>query len=187
MKNKFTKQNIFFVLVIALILIPQTRQPIQIALHKGLSYINQSTIIDKEDRDAVSFQNWQLISDNGTNLNLPDLKGKVIFINFWATWCPPCIAEMPSLQELYNAYDSDVVFLYITNDELETVQKFKDKNNYTFKVYSPRTPIPQEFLTNSIPRTFIINKKGEIVVDESGAIDWFSEKVKTQISNLIQE
>ena len=187
MKSKLTKQNIFFVIIIALILIPQTRHPIQIALHKGLSYFNQSTIIDREERQALSFQNWQLVSDTGKNLNLQDLKGKVIFINFWATWCPPCIVEMPSLQELYDAYNKDVAFLYITSDEWETVQKFKEKNNYSFVVYNPKTKIPEELMTKSIPRTFIINKSGEVVVDEKGAVDWFSEKVKQQIDDLLQE
>ena len=188
MKNKLiTKQNILVVIVIALLLIPQTRQPIQIVLHKGLSFVNQSTIIDKEERKNISYENWQLISDNGHRLNLTDLKGKVIFINFWATWCPPCIVEMKSLDQLYNEFNDSVVFLYITNDDLETVQKFMDKNSYSFRVYNPINKIPDELVAKSIPRTFIINKKGEIVVDEKGAINWYSDKVKEQLNHLLTE
>jgi thiol-disulfide isomerase/thioredoxin len=187
MKSKLTKQNILIVIVIALLLIPQTRQSIQIVLHKGLSFINQSTIIDKEERQKISYENWQLISDNGDRLNLSDLKGEVIFINFWATWCPPCIVEMKSLDQLYNDFNESVVFLYITNDDLETVQKFKDKNSYSFGVYNPINKIPDELVTKSIPRTFILNKKGEIVVDEKGAINWYSDKVKAQLYQLLKE
>ena len=82
MKNKLTKRNILFVSVIALLLIPKTRQQIQIVLHKGLSFINQSTMIEKANRRKITYQNWRLISDTGDQLNLLDLKGKVVFINF---------------------------------------------------------------------------------------------------------
>ncbi|MCA0132356.1 TlpA family protein disulfide reductase [Winogradskyella alexanderae] len=187
MKNKFTKQNILFAIIIALLLIPQTRYPIQLLVHKGLSYINQSTIIEEGEREILSYQNWKLISDNGEVLNLKDLKGRVLFINFWATWCPPCIVEMPSLQDLYNDFNEEVVFLFVTGDELETVRKFKTKNSYSFKVYNAVNKIPQNLETKSIPRTFIIDKAGAIVVDEKGAVDWYSQKVKTQLTTLLAE
>ena len=187
MKNKLTKRNILFVSVIALLLIPKTRQQIQIVLHKGLSFINQSTMIEKTNRRKITYQNWRLISDTGDQLNLLDLKGKVVFINFWATWCPPCIAEMKSLDQLYNEYNESVVFLYITNDDLITVEKFKDRNSYSFKVFNPINEIPEELVTRSIPRTFIIDKNGEIIVDEKGAINWYSETVKEQLNKLLKE
>jgi thiol-disulfide isomerase/thioredoxin len=187
MKGKLTKRNIIFLVVIALFIIPQTRQIIQIALHKGLSYINQSSVIEKDDRVAVSYTNWQLKSDTNTFLNFADAEGKVVLINFWATWCPPCIAEMPSLQALYDDYDDKVVFLFVTNDNLETVKQFKAKKDFDFLVYNPVNAIPKELQTRSIPRTFIINKNGEIVVDESGALDWNSKTVRGQLDQLLSE
>ena len=103
--KKLDRNNIIFLIVIAIFIIPQTRQPIQILLHKGMKYINQSSLIDSEDRTTIAYSNWELISDVNTTLNFRDTEGKVVFINFWATWCPPCIAEMPSLQALYNDYN----------------------------------------------------------------------------------
>lgn len=187
MKGKLTKRNILFLVIVAILIIPQTRQPIQVLLHKGLSYINQSTLIDKTDREVVVYSNWRLQSDSNTTLDFKETEGKVVFLNFWATWCPPCIAEMPSIQELYKDYNDKVVFLFVTNEDFKTVKQFKTKKDFDFLVFNPLNEIPEKLTTTSIPRTFIINRKGEIVVDESGAIDWNSEAVRGQLDALILE
>jgi thiol-disulfide isomerase/thioredoxin len=187
MKKILTKRNIVFLIIIALLVIPQTRRPIQVLLHKGVSYFNQSSLIDIENRAIVVNTNWELKSDNNSALNFKDTEGKVVFINFWATWCPPCIAEMPSLQALYEDYNEKAVFLFITNDNFETVKKFKTKRGFDFEVFNPLSEMPKALTTRSIPRTFIINKGGEIVIDESGAIDWNSTKVRNQLDQLISE
>ncbi|WP_317167419.1 TlpA family protein disulfide reductase [Winogradskyella vidalii] len=189
-KDKTTKNRIYNVLAILMIIlfvIPQTREPIQVLFHKGFSYINTSTLIDKVERKTVSNLNWDLVSDKGERLDFNAIKGKVVLINFWATWCPPCIAEMPSLQELYTDYGDEVVFLFVTNDDFEKVEQFKSKNGFNFEVFNPLSQPPSELSVHSIPRTFIINKKGEIVVDESGAVDWNSAKVRSQLDALLSE
>lgn len=187
MKKQFKKSNIIFLVIILLLIIPQTRQPIQIWLHKGLSYINQSTLIDSNQRITLTYNNWKLQSDNNRILDFDSTKGEVVLVNFWATWCPPCIAEMPSLQALYNDYSSKMKFLFVTNDNFEIVSDFKIKGNYTFKTYNPINKEPEELMATSIPRTFIINKKGEIVVDESGAVNWNTNKVRGQLDQLLKE
>ncbi len=187
MKGKLTKRNIIFLVVIALLIIPKTRQPLQVMLHKGLTYINQSSLIDKEERLAISYSNWKLKSDANTTLGFEETKGKVVFINFWATWCPPCIAEMPSLQALYTDYNDKVVFLFVTSDDFETVEKFKAKKDFDFEVFKPLNEVPVALTTRSIPRTFVINKNGEIVIDESSAIDWNSDTVRHQLDQLLSE
>ncbi|MDP5082326.1 MAG: TlpA family protein disulfide reductase, partial [Winogradskyella sp.] len=121
MKGKLTIRNIIFLVIITILIIPQTRQPIQVLFHKGLSYINQSSLIDSSERNVVSYSTWKLISDENDTIDFENTKGKVVFINFWATWCPPCIAEMPSLQALYQDYNDKVIFLFITSDDFETV------------------------------------------------------------------
>jgi thiol-disulfide isomerase/thioredoxin len=94
---------------------------------------------------------------------------------------------MPSLQSLYDDYNDDVVFLFVTSDDFEKVNKFKVKNEFNFKTYKPLNKGPEALATSSIPRTFVINKNGEIVIDESGALDWNSEKVRKQLDRLIAE
>ena len=100
-KPKFTLSNIIFVVVIALLIIPQTRQPIQIFLQKGLAMISPSEISADKRENLESYDNWKLIDSNGNQYDFKQAQGKVVFINFWATWCPPCIAEMPSIDNLY--------------------------------------------------------------------------------------
>ncbi|MUU79769.1 TlpA family protein disulfide reductase [Winogradskyella endarachnes] len=179
--------NFIFLLFIILMIIPQSRQFIQVWMHKGLSYVNHSSIVEEKNRLTITNSKWLLKSDRNRTLNFEDLKGEVILINFWATWCPPCIAEMPSLQNLYNDYGDKVVFLFVTQDKFETVESFKTKRNFNFEVFNPLITTPSELKTSSIPRTLVINKKGEIVIDETGAVNWNSEKVKNQLNALLSE
>ncbi|SHG39960.1 TlpA family protein disulfide reductase [Winogradskyella jejuensis] len=184
--KRIKKSNIIFIVILILLILPQTRTPIQVLLHKGIALINPVSAIEKNERVKIDNYNWQLITEEGETINLNQFKGKVILINFWATWCPPCIAEMPSLQKLYDKYEGKVEFLFVTNDPIEKIEAFKAKNNYTFPVYQIDSYPPNQLTTKSIPRTLIINKKGEIVMDKSGAVDWFNSKVQQQIELLLK-
>ena len=185
-KPKLSTSNIVFVIVIVLLIIPQTRQPIQEFLHKGLALFGPS-IIDESDREEVTDYNWQLSNQSGEVYNFNEAKGKVVLINFWATWCPPCIAEMPSLDELYKSYNEEVVFLFVSNEDQKTISSFIDKNAYSFNVHTPKTAYPKIFEVSAIPRTYIIDKKGQIVVDKTGAANWNSDGVRNQLDLLLKE
>ena len=131
MNKNFKKSNIIFIILILLLIIPQTRQSIQIWLHKGIALINPVNEVSPDKRVRLESYDWQLVNENKATYNLKQAEGKVVLINFRATWCPPCIAEMPSLQDLYNDYGDKVEFLFITTDSFETVQAFKTKNTHT--------------------------------------------------------
>ncbi len=130
MTQILAKKNRLFLVIMLLLIVPQSRQWIQIQWHKGVSYIRQVAVIDAHNRKEINYTDWHLMAEDGAMLNFKTTKGKVVFINFWATWCPPCIAEMPSLERLYHQYQKDVVFLFITTDALSHIQDFKIKNNY---------------------------------------------------------
>ncbi len=183
--TKKQRNNFIFLLIIAILIIPQTRQPIQILLHKGLALFSPS-VIEAEKRIALNDYNWNLIDENDNAYTFNEAKGKVVLINFWATWCPPCIAEMPSMEKLYHDYKDDVVFLFVSEEEQEVISKFKKKNNYDFTVYSSLTEHPEIFETRSIPRTYILDKKGNIAIDKSGAADWNSESVRELLDTLLK-
>jgi len=183
--TKIQRNNIIFIIFLAILIIPQTRQPIQILLHKGLALISPS-VIEEEKRISLNDYNWNLVDENGNAYNFNEAKGKVVLINFWATWCPPCIAEMPSMEKLYQAYKDDVVFLFVSEEEQEVISKFKYKNDYDFIVYSSLTKHPEIFETRSIPRTYILDKAGNIAIDKSGAADWNSESVKELLDTLLK-
>ncbi|WP_347922292.1 TlpA disulfide reductase family protein [Pontimicrobium sp. SW4] len=184
--RKPKKSDIIFLVIIALFIIPQTRQSIQIALHSVLSKFGPS-VIDKEDQKLVSYASWKLRDLDGNELNYKDTKGKVVFVNLWATWCPPCIAEFQSIQDLYNDYKDDVLFLLVSDESPETVEKFLNKKGYHITVFNPLTNYPDDFNPRSIPRTYIVDKEGRIVVDKKGAANWNSDKIRAQLDILLSE
>jgi thiol-disulfide isomerase/thioredoxin len=185
-KPKLNTSNIIFVIVILLLIIPQTRQPIQIFLQKGLALFGPS-IIDESDREVLTDYNWELVNQSGETYDFNEAKGQVVLINFWATWCPPCIAEMPSLEALFASYKDDVVFLFVSNEDPKVISKFMTKNNYSFHYYLPKSTNPKLFDVSGIPRTFIIDKKGQIVVDKTGAANWNSDGVRNQLDALLKD
>lgn len=185
-RPKLNTSNILFLIVIILLIIPQTRQPIQVFLHKGLALFGPS-IVEEGKREKIINYNWTLTSSSGETIDFNEARGKVVVLNFWATWCPPCIAEMPSLEELYNSYSKEVVFLFVSNEEPKVLQNFIKKNKYSFQFHSPKTVNPNPFQISSIPRTFIIDKSGNIVVDKTGAANWNSNEVKEQLDSLLKE
>lgn len=184
MKKKKNIKNILFLVAILLLIIPQTRQPIQVLLHKGLAQFSPG-IESIEDVEAISSYNWQLKGVNGKSFNFEDTKHRVVLVNLWATWCPPCIAEMPSMQELYNDYKDQIDFVFISNESQEDISKFLKNKGYKLPVYRPTTKAPETFNVRSIPRTFLIDRNGNIIIDKSGAANWNSETVRTTIDELI--
>lgn len=122
------------------------------------------------------------------DIPLESLKGKVVFINFWGTWCGPCVAEMPSLQKLYNAKGENVNFAFIAmQDKPEKINSFLKKTGYTIPIYEANSKFSKEIHPQSYPTTYILNKKGEIVLLERGASDWNAPEVHQLLDKLIAE
>lgn len=163
--------------------------PTRALLIKGVSYITTrvfSVELNEADQIHLSNYDWKLTDLNNQKVNLDQFKGKVILVNFWATWCPPCIAEMPSFQDLYDDYNDKVVFLFIAQDDENKVRKFLLDKKHDIPVYFPISTRPVEMNSNSLPTTYVINKKGQIVVDKTGALDWNSKKVRYLLDDLIK-
>lgn len=138
-----------------------------------------------ENTDSVSFKN-----EDGESISTMDLKGKVVFINFWATWCPPCIKELPSINDLKKQYErnKNIVFLMVDVDaDLEKSVSLMKDNKYDLTVYMPETPIPPTFLGNSIPTTVILGKDGEIKERIEGGRDYAAPDIKVLLDDLIDE
>jgi len=126
----------------------------------------------------------------GEVIDLVDLKGKVVFINFWATWCPPCIAEMPSINELYSKFrDNDkVMFLMVDVDNQRSKwQKFMDKRKFDLPVYTPASSIPSSYLSGAIPTTLVLNKYGKVVFKHEGMGDFSNQEFNAFLTELTTE
>ena len=187
MKIKKSHRDLFVMLVaIAILIIPQTRNAIKVTIHKTFTLFSPSVVKD-ENRVTLDDYHWKLIDNGGCEYNFKETKDKVVFLNLWATWCPPCIAEMPKMQLIYNDYKDQVVFLFVSYEDAKKVQKFLDKKGYQLPNFQPVSDIPQKLFSSSIPATYIINKKGEIVVDKKGAANWNSDFVRGLLDSLLLE
>lgn len=123
----------------------------------------------------------------GRVVDFGQLRGKVIFLNIWATWCPPCLAEMSNIQALYEQVGSEkIAFVMLSVDQKgrEKVQKFIRRKGYTFPVYLPKSPLPQEFTSEAIPTTFIISPAGKIVATQKGMAQYNTPEVREYLQKL---
>lgn len=177
--------NILFFAFLTLLIIPQTRMPIQVFVQRLISFSPSEK--KEENRETLEDYNWNLIELNAEDVNLSQSKGKVTIVNFWATWCPPCVAEMPSFQKLYDDYGDKVDFYFVTSEEPDKVNKFMEKNTYTLPVFLQRFKAPETLESNALPTTYLISKPGEIVIDETGAADWNSKKMRDLLDKLLDK
>ncbi len=127
-----------------------------------------------EDLNIPADYSLTFKSLDGQTIRLSDYKGKYIFLNFWATWCPPCREEMPGIQSLYNdVKNNNVVFICASNEETYKVSDFVKTNNFTFPIYTYTGSLPSLYELHGIPTTFIISKDGKIIAKYVGG--YFSD------------
>jgi len=109
--------------------------------------------------------NFTLTDLQGKAWTLGDLRGKVVLVNFWATWCPPCRSEMPDLEALYSQYkDQGFVVLAISDEDADKVKKYIDENHYTYTILlDPGRKVNAEYNIEGIPKSFVYNREGKLV------------------------
>lgn len=183
--------DIIFILFIVALFIPNSRLAIGGFVNRVKSMLIEPSINDTEDEYLLTANdlNWQMEDMNGNTVNFQDCQGNVIFLNLWATWCPPCVGEMPGIQDLYDTFKDheDISFLLVSNENQDKVKAFLDKRGYTFPVFTTRYQSPEVFLSQSIPTTFVISKNGIIKIKEKGAVNWGGNKMEKIINDLINE
>ncbi|HXI00108.1 MAG TPA: TlpA disulfide reductase family protein [Sphingobacteriaceae bacterium] len=152
----------------------------------------QPVINEEKPRTPINSLTSGIQFKDGTGkiINLSELKGKVVFINFWATWCAPCIAEMPSIEKLYQSMkdNKNVVFLMVdVDDDYLKSKKFMDRKKFTLPVFTPGSAIPESLMDGAIPTTIIFDKKGNLVFRHEGASDYSDKKVVDYLNTLSNE
>ena len=144
--------------------------------------------IKKTDTGKTTAAVFAFRDEDGNIISTERLKGKVVFINFWATWCPPCRAEMPSLNKLYNQLKDDkrFVFLFMNEDEdLQKAKKFLQSNNYAFPIATAERNVPAERLENvSILKLPSLRFTSEIT---SLVNEWLKEADKLLLREYVKE
>jgi len=124
----------------------------------------------------------------GKSASTADLKGKVVFINFWASWCPPCRAEMPSLENLYQKFKEDerIVFLFMNedNDRSKAIQ-YLQNNHFTIPLFYSSGDVPNEIFSGTLPTTVVLDKEGKIVLRHQGMASYNSDDFIRQLNGLL--
>jgi len=113
----------------------------------------------------------------GRPLTLHQFVGKPVFLNFWATWCRPCVSEMQSIEEVYQQFKNDVVFLAVSNEEPEKIRDFLEKNKFSFAFARLDMAYIDAYIV-TMPTTMLIDAAGNLVAEEEGFRVW------TQYNNL---
>jgi thiol-disulfide isomerase/thioredoxin len=178
--------DLLFYLLIILMIIPGSRKTVATAVNKIV--IHRPQVFHKKMHGKLQSPDysWKLISQEGDLVELSTFKGKVIFLNFWATWCPPCRAEMPNIQRLYEEYKDRIAFILVTGEDPALVQDFMQARGYSLPFFRPASTPPLPLQSSALPTTCIINKQGEIVIKKTGAFRWDSKKANVYLDELLR-
>lgn len=135
---------------------------------------NGNTVEDTATTTASALPVFNMTDLSGNAVTMQSLKGKKVFVNLWASWCPPCRAEMPSIAKLYSTVNKQkVAFIMLSFDENPgAAKKFIQKNSPSLPVYFPAEQPPAIFNVDGIPATFIFNERGELIKQNLGAEDY---------------
>lgn len=186
-KNYFNKKSLFsiisdfvFVIIILLLLIPVTRKETMSFFIRSTLFIKSPSF--KAEKEIDNAYQWELKGIN-TNDTVVKFNDAIVFINFWATWCSPCRAEMPSLQKLYKEFQNDIVFLFVSNENEKAIKDYLQKTGYTMPIYISKK-VPQDLSSNTLPTTFVVNKN-KIILEKKGAMNWNSRNFKEELGKLL--
>ncbi|MBO9681317.1 MAG: TlpA family protein disulfide reductase [Flavisolibacter sp.] len=177
----------------------QNRKYILVAVSAFFAFCAISCTNSKQEGDVAVAEQQQTTTDNNAAtatvmvpsfsikdvndniINMQSLKGKKIFVNLWASWCPPCKREMPSIEKLYQSVDSNKVkFLLISfDDQFELAKKYVSSKKLKLPIYYPTENPPALFNVQGIPATFIFNEKGELIKQIEGMENYDTNEYKT--------
>ena len=183
---RITTDILFYLLILSLIL-PFSRKYVATGLNKAV--MHRPAIISEEKQELLSAADydWILLDIVGRQVPFNHFQEDFVFLSFWATWCPPCRAEMPNIQNLYNEYGSKMSFVLVSNEENNVLTGYLEQNGFDMPVYRMIQNPPQILQSSSIPTTFLIDRDGNIVVRKKGSAKWdgkyFMNYLSTELVN----
>lgn len=139
-----------------------------------------------DDRDF----RFSLETYEGENVSLSDFRGDVVFVNVWASWCPPCVAEMPTIETLYEkvSNEDNIRFILLSMDEeRQKAVDFMEGRDFAIPYYFPASGLPNAFQSKYLPTTYIVSKKGQIIYKKEGIADYSSANFAQWMRELAAE
>ncbi len=148
--------------------------------------------INKIKKEIISklkkVSDFEITLIDGSKFRYEENKGKIIVLNFWATWCGPCKIEIPELNELVEKFkdNKDVIFLAITDEDEKTLQNFLKKQEFLYEKAIKGSEVRRKFKVNAFPTHFIVDKKGRIVFKQIGYLPGTGKRLENKIEELLR-
>lgn len=177
--------------VIAFLYLTGLHTPVIGTLQKGLlaTGLIKPSIPSVTDTFPEANQDFYMADEDGQVISLANFDGEVVFMNIWATWCPPCIAEMPSINKLYQQFgESDnVKFVLVSmDDEFEKAKQFMEKRGFDMPIYHYRTKVPGTYESNVIPTTYVISGDGRLMMEKQGLAKYDTPEFEQFLRDLAE-
>jgi thiol-disulfide isomerase/thioredoxin len=186
MKKTIIVNTVLVLLLLAVVFIPTSKAILiqglmEIGLFKPNTTHKKTEVV--RDLSTIKFKDAK-----GKIISLADFKGKVVFLNFWATWCPPCLAEMPSVNRFYEQFkDKDVIFIMVDADsDFVKAQAYMDRKQYKLPVYAVASDLPKNIFKGTLPTTIVFDRQGRISFQGEGAANYSSKKFVGFIEELLK-
>ena len=161
-----------------------------LALFLTIPSINACSMGDIEEKVEVA-KDFTLKDLNGNEVTLSKKRGKIILLNFWATWCPPCRKEMPSMELLHKKFggkDFEIIAVATDSKGEKLVRPFVEENNLTFPILiDEKGDVSDLYQIHALPVTYLIGRDGLVIDKITGAAEWFSSKSQDYFEQLIAE
>lgn len=163
-----TKKTTYIILILAILGVA------------GLYFFNKYNVAP-----TIEIAKLEVVDQDTNKFDIPSLKGKMVIVSFYASWCPNCIEELKTLNSIKNTKLADVEVLAITDEGIEKLIDFKTKKQYPFTFLTLTNSFSSLGIV-SIPTTYLLNTKGEIVYNKVGYIDWEDESTLNHLKSLMQ-
>lgn len=149
-----------------------------------LSFYLSNCSSKKEDNGSIDLKDVKLSTLTGQPIEADEFKGKTVFLNFWATWCGPCLQEMPSIEKAQALMkDKGVVFILASNEEPDQIERFSQKHDYEFRYVQLGNM--EELNIQALPTTFIFDSEGALKFSETGTRVWSDPANLELISKIL--
>lgn len=179
-------RNLVFLVVMAIVFFTGLPKWINVQIRQlTLGAPEIETVDSVSDSDNIFRYEMELYSAKGENIRLSSFEGKPLFISFWASWCVPCMAEMPSIMELEKQLGEEVTFLLINSERQLEFEEFIQNQENQAIFYRQLTKAPGPIAHNAIPATYIVDKNGQLVFEKIGASNWSGEETVEKIRKLL--
>lgn len=176
-------KNLIFIALMGILIFTPLGRMLKIQL---LRLVSTTPKTENATTRQISSYSGYFFDAQGCKILFSESENRLTFVNFWATWCPACVAEKPAIHRLYEKYANRLNFITLVNESPHRVEDFMQKHGYSFPVYYKERNFPAELYSQSIPASFLIDQTGKILIEQKGAAHWDSPQMQHLLDSLLK-